>query len=183
MMIHGRSFTAKGRSLVGQHRRSVVMPIIPESPRTFAPPPGQQNSSPTEDFIPMIHKRVPEKIQTRIPTPPSTPSDDGFTPITPAPSMFSPKSRGLGRAPPLPSPRDALGLPVSKFMFLGRSKSRRGGDADDMEPLSPSVARDMDGLPLPVQASEKPKRKTIWGVLDGWWDLGLLERGKSLRRK
>lgn len=164
------------------------MPIIPESPRTFAPPlPGGKgsSSSPTEDFIPMIHKRVPEKIRTRIPTPPSTPSDDGFTPITPAPSLFSPKSKGQGRAPPLPSPRDALGIPVSKFTFLGRSKSRRAADADadDMEPLSPSVARDMDGLPLPVQASEKPKRKTIWGVLDGWWDLGLLERGKSLRRK
>ncbi|KAI1843611.1 hypothetical protein JX265_007397 [Neoarthrinium moseri] len=170
---------SRGRSLTAQ-RKSLMMPIIPESPKTLGPP-AQKAGSPTEDFIPIIHKRVPQKIQTKFATPPSTPSDDGFTPITPAPSMFSPKLKT--RAPPLISPRDALGIPISKIKSLARSKSRNGGDADDLEPLSPSVARDLNGLPVPVQSKEKPKRRTVWGIIDGWWDLGLLERGKSLRRK
>lgn len=173
-MIHTRS-AARGRSLTAQ--RKSTMPIIPESPLV------EKSNSPAEDFIPIIHKRIPEKIQTKnLEVPPTTPSDDGYTPITPAPSMFSPKLKT--KIPSLPSPRDALGIPISKIKFITRTRSKNSPiDHDDLEPLSPSVLRDIDGLPVPVQAKEKPKRRTVWGVLEGWWELGLLERGKSLRRK
>lgn len=179
-MIHVRS-ASRGRSLTAQ-RKSLMMPVIPESPKTLAPP-AEKPNSPVEDFIPIIHKCIPERIQTRnLEVPPQSPSDDGYTPITPAPSVFSPKLKT--RVPPLPSPRDALGIPISKIKFLTRSRSKNSPvDADDLEPLSPSVVRDAEGLPVPVQTKEKPKRRTVWGVLEGWWDLGLLERGKSLRRK
>ncbi|KAK3377025.1 hypothetical protein B0T24DRAFT_525564 [Lasiosphaeria ovina] len=33
----------------------------------------------------------------------------------------------------------------------------------------------------PVQA--KPKRRTVWGIIDGWWDLGLLERMNTVKRR
>ncbi|KAK8003061.1 hypothetical protein PG989_002780 [Apiospora arundinis] len=115
------------------------MPPIPESPASLAPPQATSNS-PTEDYIPIIHKRVPTKIQTQGLAPPGAnqwdPDDDGFTPITPAP--------GAGVSPKSPrrwfptSPRDALGIPVSKY-FLGRKLSKNG-HAEDMEPLSPREA-------------------------------------------
>lgn len=196
MMMQGRS---RGRSPGRSLTHSVIsMPPIPETPtqprallraRGLAPPsapaivppkeemPDMPAVSPSDDFIPIMHQRVPTKIRTQVPPPPPSPSDDGYTPITPAPT---PKPKfSLSRGPT--SPRDALGIPVSKVMF-GRSKSKRDVDGDT-EPLSPSegLYRGVDTLPVPVQS--KPKRKTVWGVLDGWWDLGLLERGKSLRRK
>ncbi|ORY57759.1 uncharacterized protein BCR38DRAFT_489761 [Pseudomassariella vexata] len=192
---------ARGRSLT---RQSIAyMPPIPESPaqdkystttsRALVPPslaiippqtatmsPMPLSHSPTDDFIPIMHKRIPEKIHTRMPSPPPTPiddDDDGFTPITP----ITPRSRGL-------LGRDALGIPVLKSKF-SRSKSKKvtGSTAfDDLEPLSPSndVARGVDGSGLPVPVTQsKSTRRTVWGVLEGWWDLGLLDRGKSLRRK
>ncbi|KAK6076419.1 hypothetical protein SCUP234_07153 [Seiridium cupressi] len=179
-MIHVRP-ASRGRSLTAQ-RRSIMMPVIPESPKAPGPM-AEKSTSPIEDFIPIIHKRIPQKIQTRnLDVPPVSPSDDGFTPITPAPSMFSPKLKT--KVPPLPSPRDALGIPISKIKFLTRSKSKSSPvDSEDLEPLSPSVVRGADGLPVPVQTKGKPKRRTVWGMIEGWWDLGLLERGKSLRRK
>lgn len=189
-MVHSRS-APRGRSLA---RKSVVMPPIPESPlrpkivitnnQTLAPPlappivppeermppmPPMPFDSPTEDFIPIIHQRIPERIRTRVPTPPPSPSDDGFTPVTPV----TPKARRLRFSRTPLSPREAL----SKF---GRSRERVV-EADDLEPLSPSTPAHTAGLPLPIQA--KPKRKTLWGLVEGWWDLGLLERGKSLRRR
>lgn len=65
-----------------------------------------------------------------------------------------------------------------------RSKSKRAprdeDGEDDTTPLSPTSIRDVEAQ---TTARPKPKRKTLWGVIEGWWDLGLLERGKSLRRK
>ncbi|KAK4166947.1 hypothetical protein QBC43DRAFT_349760, partial [Cladorrhinum sp. PSN259] len=37
--------------------------------------------------------------------------------------------------------------------------------------------------PLPVLAMKPIKRKTVWGVIDGWWDLGLVERMNTIKRK
>jgi hypothetical protein len=106
-----------------------------------------------EDYIPIAHQRIPQKTAR--------------TPV------------------PLPSsPRDALGIPISKIK-LSRSKSNKRVDVDgDTEPLSPSTPAfaSARGVEEGLQPA-KPKRKTVWGVLEGWWDLNLLERGKSMRRK
>jgi hypothetical protein len=146
-----------------------------------APPsPHGSSLSPTEDFIPILHQPIPKigkapvKTPMLVVVPPPTPSDDGFTPVTPSPSRLM--GFKLARASQLP--RDALGIATAGFK---RKKSLRAIDEyEDMAPLSPSSARSMD-LPSPVKA--KPRRRTLFDVLDGWWDLGLLERGKSLRRK
>lgn len=167
--------------------------VPPVAARSFDP-----SNSPREDYIPIAHDHM--HAQTRaapLPTAvviPPTPSDDGFTPITPTPA--SPRLRGfrLSRAPPLPLPRDALGIPIGqKFV---RAKSRRvqiahvdDDNNDDTTPLSPTADREAglgDGSGVQTAAGKpkpKLKRKTLWGVIEGWWDLGLLERGKSLRRK
>ncbi|KAI0153392.1 hypothetical protein BJ166DRAFT_500359 [Pestalotiopsis sp. NC0098] len=167
-MIYVNRPASRGRSLTAQ-RRSAAMPAILESP----------------DSIPARHKRIPEKIRTQnldVLVPPPTPSDDGFTPVNtpgaPLSAYLSPKSAKT-KMPRSPiSPRDALGIPISKIKAFARSMSPKTASfvEDDLEPLSPSAARDADGLPVPVQAREKPKRKTVWGIIDGWWDLNLLDR-------
>lgn len=177
MMLHQRNGSG-GRSLTAR-QNAVTMPPIPESPGGLAPPLATTNS-PTEDYIPIIHKRVPAKIRTHGLAPPDLTKegardndDDGFTPITAAPPSASPKSPR--RWFPT-SPRDALGIPMSKY-FLGRKLSK-SGDAEDLQPLSPRDAP-TSYPPVPGVPPREKKTNTIWG----WWDLGLLERGKSLRRK
>ncbi|KAI8628991.1 hypothetical protein F5Y19DRAFT_103722 [Xylariaceae sp. FL1651] len=167
-----------GRSLTGPApppAHAAAMPT-PSPPPPAASPIGSTHS-PTEDFIPILHEPVPKlgktavKTPTLVVVPPPTPSDDGFTPVTPSPSRL--KGFKLARASQLP--RDALGIATATF---ARKKSQRAVDEyDDITPLSP---RDVEAQLAP---KVKPKRRTLFGVLEGWWDLGLLERGKSLKRK
>jgi hypothetical protein len=171
-----------GRTLTVQIPPPAANGMLSPSQPTISPY-GSSSHSPTEDFIPILHQPVPKfrqtpaKIPTLIIVPPAppTPSDDGFTPVTPSPSSRLKRFR-LARASQLP--RDALGIATIGFT---RVKSQRAvDDFEDTMPLSPSSARDMEAQ-LSVKA--KPKRRTLFGVLDGWWDLGLLERGMSFRRK
>lgn len=134
------------------------------------PPPAAAKSSnpadsPNEDFITIGHRPSRDHINARVvPLPPivipPTPSDDGFDSIS--------------RAPPLP--RDALGIPIGKKFTRTKSRRVHHEDDDDTTPLSP-------GRETQTVSKQRPKRKTLWGVIEGWWDLGLLERGKSLRGK
>ncbi|XXH06169.1 Epsin-3, clathrin recruitment and traffic between the Golgi and endosome [Hypoxylon texense] len=142
----------------------------PPASNIARPPPAAMKSShsadsPNEDFITIVHQPSRDHIHARVtPLPPTvippTPSDDGFDPI--------------GRAPPLP--RDALGIPIGKKLTRSKSRRVRHDDDDDTTPLSP-------GVETQTASRQRPKRKTLWGVIEGWWDLGLLERGKSLRGK
>ncbi|OTA90703.1 hypothetical protein M434DRAFT_364688 [Hypoxylon sp. CO27-5] len=159
-----------------------VSTIVPSTASTSFDPPN----SPREDYIPIVHQPSIShaKTRTNIASPPiavvipPTPSDNGFTPITPTPA--SPRLKGfrLSRAPPLP--RDALGIPIGTKFIVSKSKKAQVKEVDDeVMPLSPTSGRDTEAQ----SSKQKPKRKTLWGVIEGWWDLGLLERGKSLRRK
>ncbi|CAJ2500789.1 Uu.00g036420.m01.CDS01 [Anthostomella pinea] len=169
-------------------RRRPVEPILRPAPAIVHPAvamPPMPFGPPTEDFIPVVHKRVPEPIQTNIhdisrtpiimPPIPPTPSNDGFTPVTPAPS---PRLKGFRSNRTSHLSQDALGISVVRFKSV---KAQIVDDEhDDMTPLSPAKNRDIEAQVLPKM---KPKRKTLLGVLEGWWDLGLLERGRSLRRR
>ncbi|XDG08928.1 hypothetical protein ABKA04_008543 [Annulohypoxylon sp. FPYF3050] len=165
------------------------------------------DDDPKEAYIPIAHQpslKGKDKGKGKMPTIPiavvipPTPSDDGFTPITPTPA--SPRLKGfrLSRAPPLPPPpppslsHNALGItiPPHPHTKFARAKSMKAeichvdddDDVDDMTPLSPARGRDLEAQ-MVTMTRPKPKRRTLWGVIEGWWDLGLLERGKSLRRK
>ncbi|KAI1384337.1 uncharacterized protein F4822DRAFT_434272 [Hypoxylon trugodes] len=182
-------------TITGQPVSSNYLPV-PPAPAVVPPVATRSfdaSGSPKEDFIPIAHQATIDHVNARtktVPPPvavviPPTPSDDGFTPVTPTPA--SPRLKGfrLSRAPPLP--RDALGIPIGTGKKLMRSKSRKvqichvDDDLDDdTTPLSPTNARDLEAQ---MTSKPKPKRKTLWGVIEGWWDLGLLERSKSLRRK
>ncbi|KAI0839326.1 hypothetical protein F5Y06DRAFT_32416 [Hypoxylon sp. FL0890] len=174
-----------GRPLASNLRpASTTQP--PAATSTFYP-----SGPPKEDYIPIIHRPSLSHAKTRVSMAsppiavviPPTPSDEGFTPITPTPTSPRLKEFRLSRAPPLP--RDALGIPVGKKFFVSKSKRAHihgtsENDDDDTMPLSPASDRDLE---TQMSTKQKPKRKTLWGVIEGWWDLGLLERGKSLRRK
>ncbi|KAI1076239.1 hypothetical protein F5B20DRAFT_338292 [Whalleya microplaca] len=180
-----------GRSLTGNSNVHPPAPVIIPQAATMPRMPFD-SPSPEEAFIPIMHKRVPEPINTNAKAPPiimppipPTPSDDGFTPVTPTPS---PRLRGFRITRTSQLAREGLGIwiPVSKF---SRSRSRRAevrhvDDNADTSPLSP-VGNGNRNLDVEAQTAPRtrPKRRTLFGVLEGWWDLGLLERGKSLRRK
>ncbi|KAI1464418.1 uncharacterized protein F4812DRAFT_468043 [Daldinia caldariorum] len=147
------------------------------------------SSNSSQDYIPIAHKPSYGDIndQKRAAHPPiaviipPTPSDDGFTPITPTPASPEVKDYRLSRVPPLP--RDALGIPVGKFFTRAKSNKvqiQHEEEYDDVTPLSPKRYRDLE---TQAMTKPKPKRRTLWGVIEGWWDLGLLEKGMSLRRK
>lgn len=172
--------------------RFLTVPILPPpAAHITAPSPVLSSSSPvsssphspSSDYIPILHQPVPKLGKTPAktpmlvivpPPPPSSSEADGFTPVTPSPS---PRSRGFRRIRVSQLPRDALGIATAGFARM-RSQRAVGGydddDDDDREPLSP---------PYDAPAKAKTTRRTLFGVLEGWWDLGLLERGKSLRRK
>ncbi|KAI1361193.1 hypothetical protein F5Y08DRAFT_348154 [Xylaria arbuscula] len=167
---------------VKAHSKPLLAPPVPS-------PHGSSHSSGEEgDYIPILHQpilkygKTPAKTPTLVIVPPPSPSEDGFTPITPP--TPSPRSKAFKRIRVSQLPRDALGIATAGF---SRIKSQRGEkveqhDDDETMPLSPPYdAQTMDAQ-VAVKAG-KPKRKTLFGVLEGWWDLGLLERGRSLRRK
>ncbi|KAI1374335.1 hypothetical protein F4677DRAFT_176709 [Hypoxylon crocopeplum] len=167
-----------GPTIIGRSLTSNKPAPPPAAVRSFDP---SDSPSPNEDYIPIIHNPSlgPVHARARAGSPPPTvvipptPSDDGFTPVTPTPASPTLKGLRLSRAPPLP--RDALGIPAGRKFVRSKSKRVQIED-DDSTPLSPTSPRNME-------AKQKPKRKTLWGVIEGWWDLGLLERSKSLRRK
>jgi len=182
-----------------------VQPPQPQQPfaamatATAVADPSPTNSellSPNDDFIPILHQPMPKLGSTPAKTPmlvivpPPSPSDDsdGFTPVTP-PTPSRTKGFKLARASHF-LPRDALGIATT----FTRKRSQRAlgdyydtdDDNDDREPLSPQYQEQYQAQTMEAQLAvkAKPKRRTLFGVvLEGWWDLGLLERGKSLRRK
>ena len=86
--------------------------------------------------------------------------------------------------------------------ILARARSRKAtvvdpareaegeGEFDDIVPLTPcsasapGAAAGVRGRDLEVgEAGARKTRRTLFGIIEGWWDLGLLDRGRSLRRK
>ncbi|KAI2467099.1 hypothetical protein F4781DRAFT_444619 [Annulohypoxylon bovei var. microspora] len=191
VVVHANSgpTIVTGQPLISTYPPPPAPAVLPAAAaRSFDP-----SNSPKEDYIPIFHQpslgHANSNYRAKLATPPimvvvpPTPSDDGFTPITPTPA--SPRVNGfrLSRAPPLP--RDALGIPVGKKFIRAKSMKAQFCHADDdndddKTPLSPTSGRDLEAQ---MTAKPKPKRKTLWGVIEGWWDLGLLERGRSLKRK
>lgn len=129
--------------------------------------PSPTNTSEDGDAIPEEHKRVPGLILR--------------SPLS-SPTAFL---RGLGivaggggRRKPPPPP-----IVVHAPPPLAESKSAVvemvSVGLDTAGTIPPHAAANTPGLSPPA----KPKRRTVWGMIDGWWDLGLLERMNTVRRK
>ncbi|KAK3935314.1 hypothetical protein QBC46DRAFT_272075 [Diplogelasinospora grovesii] len=139
--------------------------------------------------------------------------DDGISPVLsrapPAPATAT-KADGLGimqsrvsaiddripeehkRVPGL-LPRSPL-LTVSNSIRGYRAKRAGRKPAPPpivIHPSTPSLYRKgpesgMESVTIqtPMTAKmAKPKRKTVWGMIEGWWDLGLLERMGTVKKR
>lgn len=136
---------------------SPIMSGAPPPPKY--PPKVVTPSSPRDDTIPNEHKRVPGLIPR--------------SPLSPVAAGLASMARRAVRRP-VPSPIVVQPLPKSKFF-----------QKQDDSPDSATVVIGIETLPVPV-TDEKPKskRKTMWGFnVEGWWELGLLERMNTVRRK
>ena len=168
------------------HVKAPSEPLLP--PPVLSPHSSSHSPSDREDYIPILHQSIlkygktPAKTPTLVVVPPPSPSEDGFTPVTPL--TPSPRSKAFKRIRVSQLPRDALGIATAGFSRMKSQRGEKVGQADDDEtmPLSPPYNVQTMEAQVAVKAG-KPKRKTLFGVLEGWWDLGLLERGRSLRRK
>ncbi|RYP67337.1 hypothetical protein DL771_007281 [Monosporascus sp. 5C6A] len=181
---------------------AAVMPAMPTTITSASSSPA--DSSPTGVLVPIVHRPPPpppvlttiantSANAVRMPPMPPTPDsdDDGFTPVTPGPSP-GPRSPHLRAF-------DALGLPVAAAVgrALARVRSRKvtvvdpssspGGEFEDVTPLTPAADRTpLDG---DLEAAgdggggRKTMRRTFFGIIEGWWDLGLLDMSKSLKRR
>ncbi|KAK0721260.1 hypothetical protein B0T21DRAFT_294568 [Apiosordaria backusii] len=132
-----------------------LSPLVARVPAlTLSIPPNPQTvTSPSDDKIPEEHKRVP----TLLPRSPLSPIR-GFMMA----ARRNRKSGGVPVPPPIvvPSPP-------------GRSSRFR-------EEKSPSPALETVMFSPPPIPSAPKKRKTVW---EGWWDIGLLERMNTIKRK
>ncbi|KAK0648967.1 hypothetical protein B0T16DRAFT_456419 [Cercophora newfieldiana] len=137
-----------------------LSPIMSGAPPPRFPPRVVVPSSPADDTIPDEHKRVPGLIPR--------------SPLSPvAASLASMARRAVRR--PVPPPIVVHPLPKSKF--------NKEFSKEYESPESATVVIGIESLPVPEE-KPKPKRKTILGFnVEGWWELGLLERMNTVRRK
>ncbi|KAH7034592.1 uncharacterized protein B0I36DRAFT_316585 [Microdochium trichocladiopsis] len=198
--------------------------ILSPDSSTFSPQQQQQQ----QQQRPGLPARIDTSSSTQSASGPPASSlspcsdDDGFTPVTPGTglgSATSPRTRRVGWGVAGAgsagrdggssglSPRDALGIPLSKILRYASFRNQQQqqpqqqqqrqrpvnekanvvvDDDDEYEDVTPLTPRTPGGAPTaPAAAAARPQksvRQTLFGLVEGWWDLGLLERGKSLRR-
>lgn len=113
-------------------------------------------SSPSDDVIPEEHKRVPGLIPR--------------SPLSPIRASFGFMARRAVRQP-VPPPIVVQTVPRFRYQI-----DEKNAGFESVAILTPP--------PIPSDAKQKPKRKTVWGALEGWWELpGLLDRMNTVRRK
>ncbi|KAK0610011.1 hypothetical protein B0T17DRAFT_621289 [Bombardia bombarda] len=124
------------------------------------PPPltmSEKASSPSDDVIPDEHKRIPGLIPR--------------SPLSPMRGFMARRARKHAVPPP---------IVIQSSSSSGNFDLEKGGGVvttglESVAIQSPATTA--------VQPAAKPKRKTVWGFVDGWWELGLLERMNTVRRK
>lgn len=176
-----------------------ISPLLSRAPALLFPPaPNTQDglTSPS-DIIPPEHKRIPVPIPRSPisppqppPSPPAKPSGLGLgldflarrslrrSTLSPSPSRGSKK-----QLPPPP-----IVLVVRRTQGGGWGVAKEVSTAEVEEVVSAKASLGGVSPVVPVPPSPAPtkgkKRRTVWeGLVDGWWDLGLLERMGTVRRK
>lgn len=140
------------------------------NPRPSSSPPPTPYS-PTDDVIPAEHKRIPGLIPR--------------SPILTLSGLGIVAKRVVGPRKPVPAPILVVHPPSSQ---TNEESTFDLGKMGLKSPAAVSVAGSIvvsPVLPVPVHTKqkEKSKRRTMWGLVEGWWDLGLLERMGTVRRK
>lgn len=114
--------------------------------------------------IPDEHKRIPRAIPRSSPLSPTFIRGLGIIA----------KKGGVRRKPPPPPIVVVHPPPGAGYLAEGKSAV--------VEVVSVGTAASSGGGQSPAVA-RPPKRRTVWGLIEGWWDLGLLERMNTVRRR
>lgn len=150
-------------------------------PQSTSSPTAAAATSPTDDDkIPAEHKRVPLPLP-RSPLSPIRGLGVGL-------GLFMSRSvRRVGRKP-VPPPIVVVHPPargddesdLDLERGIGAEKGKTGSGSS---PKVVTVSSAKGELVSPALSTGGKKRRTVWGLVDGWWDLGLLERMGTVRRK
>jgi hypothetical protein len=164
-------------------------------------------NSALDDAIPPEHKRIPGLIPRSPLSPPTTNNKSdtagiglglGFRSLsrknTNNNSSNDAGTTGRswrGRRKPVPPPIVVVHPPRENWGFKevkspavesvkGTIVVASPGSGSASAGMSPGgLAPAVEGTP----ARGKSKRRTVWGMIEGWWDLGLLERMGTVRRR
>ncbi|KAM7188275.1 hypothetical protein V8F20_010652 [Naviculisporaceae sp. PSN 640] len=120
---------------------------------------------------------------------PYAPHDDELTekriPVSPVDDDNTQEQSPKRVVSPLSPVRDfiarrATRKQVPRPIEVGRSRGLR---RDMLSPGLQEVDLRSPQVESPAGEKRKTQRRTVWGMIDGWWDLGLLERMNTVRRK
>ncbi|KAL2016807.1 hypothetical protein VTK56DRAFT_2976 [Thermocarpiscus australiensis] len=161
-----------GSSPADQKEKESISPLLsgapppPPSGVNLAPPtkadvpPDTPTTSPNDDdddVIPDEHKRIPGLIPR--------------SPLSPLRDFMERRGRK-----PVP--------PSIVIHHPPRNYAVREVKSPAVESATATIVVPSPGaLPATPAAQARPKRRTVWGIIEGWWDLGLLERMNTVRRK
>ncbi len=184
----------------GQEEDDGISPLLSRAPALLFPPPtttaAQDGLTSPSDVIPPEHKRIPVPIPrspVMPPTPPSPPTKpsglglglDFLARRSLRKSTFSLSPTARGSKKQLPPPPIVLVVRRNQGGGWGVAKEVTKEEVEEVV----SAKASLGGVsPVVVPPSPAPtkgkKRRTVWeGLVDGWWDLGLLERMGTVRRK
>ena len=179
-----------------QRRRSSWMPTIPGSPT---------DATETDGISPIL-SRAPGASASASAPPPLPPLNTNTVVLLPAASpsddVISTEHKRVPGVIPR-SPRSPLSPIRIHFGFIAKRAVRKAVPAPIVvvvQQPSPSMYGDDEdrsaglesvniGTPITTQTPTQTKptkmstRRTVWGIVDGWWDLGLLERMSTIKRK
>ncbi|KAK4183540.1 hypothetical protein QBC35DRAFT_393645 [Podospora australis] len=137
-----------------------ISPLMSRAPPPPPPPPAapmnegvRSPTSPSDDVIPDEHKRVPGLIPR--------------SPLSPIRGFMARRGRKSAIPPPI---------------IINPPRGSKFREEKRTSPVLMTVPLVATPIHLTVPPT-KPKRKTVWGMIEGWWDLGLIERMNTVRRK
>ncbi|KAK4235464.1 hypothetical protein C8A03DRAFT_36678 [Achaetomium macrosporum] len=154
---------------------------LPSSPhrKTTSPPPVRaafppSPSSAIDDTIPDEHKRIP----IQLPRSPLSPLRVGF-----GLGIMSRSLTKSFRSNPIKKP-----VPPPIVVVHPLAAEKNTGFKEVQSPAVQSATATIVDNTLPSPSPVTPrktssKRRTVWGFIEGWWDLGLLERMGTVRRR
>ncbi|KAK3898848.1 hypothetical protein C8A05DRAFT_46937 [Staphylotrichum tortipilum] len=175
-----------------------ISPLLSRAPALLFPPPqtsAHDGLASPSDVIPPEHKRIPVPIPRSpiSPPPPPSPATKPSSGLGLGLDFLARRSLRKSTLSISPSRGSKKQLPPPPIVLVVR-KNPAGGwgvakevSREEVEEVV-SAKASLGGVSPVVVPSPAPtkgkKRRTVWeGLVDGWWDLGLLERMGTVRRK
>jgi hypothetical protein len=167
-------------SLPSSYPGNTSPPPPPPSLRPASPP---FRNSAIEDTIPDEHKRIP----IQVPRSPLSPLRVGFEGLGIMSRSLTRSFRSRNnndndkKKKPMPPPIVVVHPPAAE-----KNTGFKEMLSPAVQSATATIVDNNSALPSPgpvTPSAGKKERRTVWGFIEGWWDLGLLERMGTVRRK